>query len=43
MWERELFRVEGNKQVIIDTNLLVRYLINDNFCFTTLQEEVIIL
>ena len=43
MREGELFSVEGSKQVVIDTNLLVRYLINDNFCFTTLQEEVIIL
>ena len=43
MREGELFSVEGSKQVVIDTNLLVRYLINDNFCFKTLQEEVIIL
>lgn len=30
MWERGLFNVEGSKKVVIDTNLLVRYLINDD-------------
>ena len=30
MWERGLFKVEGSKKVVIDTNLLVRYLINDD-------------
>ncbi|MCF6155960.1 MAG: PIN domain-containing protein [Candidatus Brocadia sp.] len=30
MWERGLLRVESSKKVVIDTNLLVRYLINDD-------------
>lgn len=30
MWERGWFKVEGSKKVVIDTNLLVRYLINDD-------------
>ena len=30
MWERGLLRVESSKKAVIDTNLLVRYLINDD-------------
>ncbi|KAA0241487.1 MAG: PIN domain-containing protein [Candidatus Brocadia sp. AMX2] len=30
MWERGLFKVERTEKVVIDTNLLVRYLINDD-------------
>jgi len=30
MWGRGLLRVESSKKAVIDTNLLVRYLINDD-------------